>query len=439
MKRLFAKKKQNSKKPILKELSQEMTPLLDVKPDSELQDQLNMLDFTEEDFAIAQVLRPYVEEENTEIIDSFYKNLEHHAPLIEIIDLHSTIERLKKTLRRHIIEMFSGEMNEAFIERRKRIARVHVKIGLTQKWYIASFIKMFDGLHQIIYRYFTNAEDRYLAVDVVYKLLNLEQQIVLEAYDDEVVGIEKAARQKATLETITALEETSLNLVAIAEETNAAFQDMTTQVDMIANNSKTGTKLTNEAKETTEDGRTRLADMGSSLANVEESTAKVTEDMEELEQTSTQIRDIIGIVQEIAEQTNLLALNASIEAARAGEHGRGFAVVAEEVRKLSEETASSVTNVTDLVQRTNDQISNSSSSIREMNVFLADVKTGLENTEKTFVNIDESMDKTTTSNQSIQNDLENLVFVIGEIKESATMITESAENLTLVMDKMKEE
>src|SRR5690625_6942652 len=125
--------------------------------------------------------------------------------------------------------MFSGEMNEAFIERRKRIARVHVKIGLTQKWYIASFIKMFDGLHQIIYRYFTNAEDRYLAVDVVYKLLNLEQQIVLEAYDDEVVGIEKAARQKATLETITALEETSLNLVAIAEETNAAFQDMTTQ------------------------------------------------------------------------------------------------------------------------------------------------------------------------------------------------------------------
>ena len=96
MKRLFAKKKQNSKKPILKELSQEMTPLLDVKPDSELQDQLNMLDFTEEDFAIAQVLRPYVEEENTEIIDSFYKNLEHHAPLIEIIDLHSTIERLKR-------------------------------------------------------------------------------------------------------------------------------------------------------------------------------------------------------------------------------------------------------------------------------------------------------------------------------------------------------
>src|SRR5690625_320258 len=98
MKRLFAKKRENPKKPILKELSQEMTPLLDVEPGSELQDQLNMLDFTEEDFAIAQVLRPYVEEENTEIIDSFYKNLEHNTPLIEIIDSHITIERIKKKL-----------------------------------------------------------------------------------------------------------------------------------------------------------------------------------------------------------------------------------------------------------------------------------------------------------------------------------------------------
>src|SRR5690625_6058143 len=96
--------------------------------------------------------------------------------------------------------------------------------------------------------------------------------------------------------------------------------------------------------------------MGSSLANVEESTAKVTEDMEELEQTSTQIRDIIGIVQEIAEQTNLLALNASIEAARAGEHGKGFAVVAEEVRKLADESTQAVQRISELISLIQDDV-----------------------------------------------------------------------------------
>ncbi|OHB32901.1 MAG: chemotaxis protein [Phenylobacterium sp. RIFCSPHIGHO2_01_FULL_70_10] len=122
---------------------------------------------------------------------------------------------------------------------------------------------------------------------------------------------------------------------ASLEETAAALDQITATVKKSADGAR-------RARETVS---TTRADAEASGKVVRDAVAA----MGQIEQSSAQIGQIIGVIDEIAFQTNLLALNAGVEAARAGEAGRGFAVVASEVRALAQRSADAAKEIKALI------------------------------------------------------------------------------------------
>ncbi|WP_431321576.1 methyl-accepting chemotaxis protein [Rhizobium sp. YTU87027] len=146
---------------------------------------------------------------------------------------------------------------------------------------------------------------------------------------------------------------------AAVEETAAALEEVTTTV-------RDSAKRAEDVGQLVE--RTRLGAEKSG-----DVVRKAVSAMQEIEKSSGEISNIIGVIDDIAFQTNLLALNAGVEAARAGEAGKGFAVVAQEVRELAQRSANAAKEIKALINTSGTQVNAGVSLVDETGKALAEI------------------------------------------------------------------
>lgn len=129
---------------------------------------------------------------------------------------------------------------------------------------------------------------------------------------------------------------------ASLEETAAAMSEVTQLVKRSADSARVAQTSIAETHQQATDGGEVVQRAVGAMASIEES--------------SSQITQIIDVIDGIAFQTNLLALNAGVEAARAGDAGKGFAVVANEVRALAQRSADAARDIKELISTSTSQV-----------------------------------------------------------------------------------
>ncbi|RXT07979.1 methyl-accepting chemotaxis protein [Ammoniphilus sp. CFH 90114] len=191
------------------------------------------------------------------------------------------------------------------------------------------------------------------------------------------------------------------NQVGYVDETTNTVRDMSKGVKEMANRTHSVSVTALDASGKASEGGQAIEVAEQQMHSIHQTVNGLADVVKGLGARSEEIGEIIKVIGGISAQTNLLALNAAIEAARAGEQGRGFAVVASEVRKLAEQSATSATQISQLIFAIQEE---TQKAVHSMELAIKEVETGIgvvHTAGESFGQIRASIDEVTMQIQEV--------------------------------------
>lgn len=324
------------------------------------------------------------------IITQFYNQIISTVIFILIFLLVISFERYRNK--------DSTDANQAAVDLIK-----NKELRLTNDWKEVN--QSNDNMAFIFNAFSSTIKNFQLSIEEIKRLTN----VVIET------ASESSETSKSMTEVNLAVSKGAQEQAADAEKSNRSTVDLSDEFVRMVKAIDGMEKEVGSLQSLKEKGNVKLSETVASSNVTKEELTHVIKQLERLKDSVLQINHMTSVINDIAGQTNLLSLNASIEAARAGEHGRGFAVVSNEIRKLSDQSFTSVVEIERIIE--------------EMNTEFNSVVGLMETTYEKFEIQQETIEQVNTSFDEIDTNITSLTTQQGNIRENMKELDQARKSI----------
>jgi methyl-accepting chemotaxis protein len=420
---------------------------------SDLSARLRFMGIDSQTKATLPALWAFVEPRLEGILQRFYAHVRAEPMLDGMIGTRQS--SLEKAQTRHWSRLFSGQFDADYAASVDRIGRIHQKIGLEQRWYVAGYQFILSELVTVISSRFRFSPKKASAfIGALNKVVMFDLDLALSTYQAVLIE-ERAARNAALGKALDAFDASVRGVLTVVDESAMRLQSTAENLTDLARGAYDEVDAANHASIETSGNvqsvATATEELNVSIQEIARLTSGATEvvrranrlaetsstEISRLSNSAQNIGDVVSVIRAIAEQTNLLALNATIEAARAGEAGKGFAVVASEVKALASQTskatdeiAHQITEIQSSMRSAVDAIGNITATMRDIDEVTTSTAAAIEEQNAATREIADNIHSAANGTQLLSANITRVSTTISDTRNAATDVLGASSSLS---------